>query len=728
MNPYAVRAMIKKTNAFIGRVAETRDLYNLLASMQSCSIVGPRRIGKSSLLYHLTQPQIYFSVLPDPESYIFAFMDLQELAGLEPDDFFSMAIERLQQSSNGKLDISLGKDGTVSGFRRFLARTRDQGVRLVLCLDEFEMISRNERFGADFFTYLRGLCSNYSLALVTSSRASLYDLCHQGDIQTSQFWNIFVERTLGLMPESEALALIKDPCTQAGGEISDKDVAHILELAGRHPFFIQMACYHLFESKSSDLPINFDIVERNFFNEAYRHYAYAWEQLDAKEKNALISMAQNTYTSIDKQVLQSLQQQALVTRDGKSPSLQSAGWKRFISEKIISDSVIPQQKTKQETLPITTASKDTQKRYEYANFDIKVERVGKTSCRVMVLDSPAGQDDIMCDFPFDLDEIGNVMVSLGSLVRRGAEASATQKVTPTKIGAELFDTIFSGAVGQLFFESLGEARSRGQGLRIKIHVDPEDSPELAALPWEYLYNNRRRQFLSLNHLTPIIRYLHVQAPTSLLPITPPLRVLVAIASPKGYPTLDLQRERDAINNAWGKQSDVAVEFLDDATPSALQARLWDWHPHVVHFMGHGTFDSKTGSGALLFVNGDGNAKKITGEVLGTLLRNTPSVRLAFLNACQSAVLARSHDLDPFSGVAAALVMAGLPAVVAMQFPISDHAALAFANSFYPRLAKGDPVDVAVAFGREALHLNIMGSQEWGTPVLFMRVDDGLIFH
>jgi len=224
-----------------------------------------------------------------------------------------------------------------------------------------------------------------------------------------------------------------------------------------------------------------------------------------------------------------------------------------------------------------------------------------------------------------------------------------------------------------------------------------------------------------------VRYLDVQAPTVTPRITPPLRVLVVIASPSDMPTLNLARERALIQEAWGRQPDVFIDFLEAATPLALQTWLSDWKPHVLHFMGHGHFDKATGAGALLFTDEGGESAPVSGDRLGVLLSNAPSVRLVVLNACQSAELSRSRQLDPFSSVAAALVMAGLPSVVAMQFPISDRAALAFANGFYPRLASGEPVDVAVAFGRETVYLQMADSQEWGTPALFMRVSDGRLF-
>ena len=216
MNPFSARTPIRDPQAFFGRSAELYDLYTLLASLQNCSVVGPPRIGKSSLLYTLSASSTYSAYLPDAGTYVFALIDLQELTGLGIDDFFFTAMERLKRAGGDRLDIDLDRDGTSSGFRRFLARASDSGLRLVLCCDTFEVLSQNPRFDADFFAFLRGLSSNYNLALVTSSRDSLYDLCHKGNLQTSQFWNVFVERALGLMTLDEVHEMLVQPFAEEG--------------------------------------------------------------------------------------------------------------------------------------------------------------------------------------------------------------------------------------------------------------------------------------------------------------------------------------------------------------------------------------------------------------------------------------------------------------------------------------------------------------------------------
>jgi WD40 repeat protein len=69
---------------------------------------------------------------------------------------------------------------------------------------------------------------------------------------------------------------------------------------------------------------------------------------------------------------------------------------------------------------------------------------------------------------------------------------------------------------------------------------------------------------------------------------------------------------------------------------------------------------------------------------------------------------------------------GIPAVVAMQYEITDPAALAFAAAFYEAIAHGTPVDKAVTMARETLKVTL-GSLEWATPVLFLSSSETRVF-
>ena len=168
---------------------------------------------------------------------------------------------------------------------------------------------------------------------------------------------------------------------------------------------------------------------------------------------------------------------------------------------------------------------------------------------------------------------------------------------------------------------------------------------------------------------------------------------------------------------------VAIDWLETPTLRALQRQLRQADYHVLHYIGHGGYDHDADDGVVLFEDDFGRSRRITGVQLGTILQDEVSLRLAVLNACEGG---RSSVEDPFSGVATSLIEREIPAVIGMQFEITDRSAIVFASEFYAALADGYPVDSAMAEARKAIYAD-ENDVEWATPVLFMRVQDGLLF-
>ena len=118
------------------------------------------------------------------------------------------------------------------------------------------------------------------------------------------------------------------------------------------------------------------------------------------------------------------------------------------------------------------------------------------------------------------------------------------------------------------------------------------------------------------------------------------------------------------------------------------------------------------------------AVPVDGTVLANLLADQVSLRLVVLNSCKGA---RTSLQDAYAGIATTLVGLGVPAVVAMQFEISDEAAVVFAEELYTNLiGQQAPIDVAVAEARKAVLAGI-GNGEWATPVLFVQDPDVALF-
>ncbi|MFP5264097.1 MAG: CHAT domain-containing protein [Blastocatellia bacterium] len=351
---------------------------------------------------------------------------------------------------------------------------------------------------------------------------------------------------------------------------------------------------------------------------------------------------------------------------------------------------------------------------EYLNFDLLIER-NEEGYYARVVDSPGGEVAERFEEAFTAEELESFLVCLG----RPGQAAETFAAAAEDFGGRLFDAVFKDEIYACLLVSLEEARDQDKGLRILLRL--RDVPDLAALPWEYLYNPNLG-FLSCSPDTPVVRYLELPKRVRPLTIKLPLRVLVMISSPGDYPRLDVDKEWAKLSESFAdlrRQGLVELELLEEATESRLQEHLRRKVYHVFHFIGHGGYDKDTGDGFLILEDEENRGRRINGQRLAALLRNRSALRLVLLNACDGA---RASLSDPFGGTAQSLVRAGIPAVIAMQFEISDRAAIAFANEFYKALADYCPVDTALGYARIA-----MSESEWGTPALYMRSHDGCLF-
>ena len=371
--------------------------------------------------------------------------------------------------------------------------------------------------------------------------------------------------------------------------------------------------------------------------------------------------------------------------------------------------------------------------FSYLNFDVQIQRAGDSNYRVLV-EAPSGET-IRAPFelPFSEIELENFLLKAGP-TRRGVRRAETAEVDAAKrFGEKLYGALFTADVRSAMQSSLDQARQRSDsssgrvGVRLRLRL--AEVPELAGVPWEYIYNPSLNRFLALSTETPLVRYLDM--PERIRPVTvvQPLRVLVMVAGPSDYARLDVRQEWLNLNAAVAdlQQADlVQLDLLETPTLSGLQRKLRQDDYHIFHFIGHGAFNRNAADGMLILEDEDGRGRAVSGQDLAILLHDHTPLRLAVLNACEGALSATD---DPFAGVAQSLVQGGLPAVIAMQFEITDRAAIVFAHEFYRALAEGYPVDAALTEARKMVLNESRGNGlEWGTPVLYMRSPDGRIFN
>jgi predicted metalloprotease len=355
---------------------------------------------------------------------------------------------------------------------------------------------------------------------------------------------------------------------------------------------------------------------------------------------------------------------------------------------------------------------------DYEDFQLRIERNGPHHYRVFA--STSDGRTARSDFQLPLSD-----GELDAFVGRLNQAIGLSDPAPTsmndleRIGSTLFKALFNGDVAEVYHETKGGADIAQRGLRITLVLS--DTPELMRLPWEFLF--RAPRFLAQSATTPVARSLDLPSARRPLKADLPIKVLGVVSSPAGYLKLDTDEERRRLDTALADLKAaglVHLEWLDQPTRIALERRIAQQDDiHVIHFIGHGSYSSDTELGTLVLEDGDGGPAEVSGTELGTLLQDEKSLRLVVLNSCEGA---RVSHVDPFSGVATGLLEFDIPAVVGMQFQISDAAAIAFSDALYTELANGVPVDAAMARARRAIR-----GVEFGTPVLFLRATDAQLF-
>ena len=346
--------------------------------------------------------------------------------------------------------------------------------------------------------------------------------------------------------------------------------------------------------------------------------------------------------------------------------------------------------------------------------------------RVEVVASAAGEAS--AEVGLDVDSL---------LARRGllqqavlASAVPSRRVLPETeqpvrdVGEVLFAGLLgTGEVAGRYRASAAVAAMRGEGLRVVLRID---TPALAGLPWETMYDQAAGGYVCRQDQ--LVRQVPVASVPMPLRVRAPLRILGVVSSPRGLPALDVDKEQDLLTRALVRPASkglAEVHWAPSATWADLQDLLLDGEWHVLHFIGHGDFDPDRDEGVLALVREDGRADLVAAHRLVDLLRQArPMPRLVVLNSCSGAAAGVS---DLFSGTAAALVRGGVSAVAAMQYEISDPAAVAFARGFYASIVRGRGVDDAVSSGRVAILGLSDRTLEWVTPVLYLRGHDSQLF-
>jgi serine/threonine-protein kinase len=326
--------MIQRWRDFHGRKQEVRRIYARLNATPpgSVSIVGDRKIGKSSLLNYIYMEQNRRTYLEDPKRMIMVFLDFQRERAMTMEAFVGALLTMAQLELRDQITVSdCSRD--LDGVKDLVERLHKKGFRLLILLDEFDCITTNSNFDLEFFAFLRYLANHYNIAYLTSSARDLQVLCSSKDIADSPFFNIFSMMRLSVFTEEEARELIKAPSAAAGHPL-EPYVDQILEIAGLFPFYLQVACSHAFEyldEHGDGRGLDLEDVRKRFYEEAKLHFRFVWDNFDEHERSALrrVALGRSMPASL-KHVVEELERRRLVERTLGKPKLFTPVFEQFV--------------------------------------------------------------------------------------------------------------------------------------------------------------------------------------------------------------------------------------------------------------------------------------------------------------------------------------------------------------------------------------------------------------
>ena len=262
LNPFTYGNPISDPKRFVGRDREVEQVFMRLRNpeFESSSIVGERRSGKTSLLNYIAHPDAISHYGLNPETYLFVYLDLEMITATStPTRLYQYMLRRIaskvQDETLKKQLRDTSQYDTIDTYdlAEVLDSMEDEGLHVVLLIDEFENVGDNANFGPDFYYGLRSLAIHHDLALITSTRVDLVEIAHSDAVRSSPFFNIFATINLPSFSAADVQKMLKNYLEDTDISFSDTEQEHVLTLSGRVPFFVQMGLHFLFEAYQSEV-------------------------------------------------------------------------------------------------------------------------------------------------------------------------------------------------------------------------------------------------------------------------------------------------------------------------------------------------------------------------------------------------------------------------------------------------------------------------------------------
>lgn len=330
-NPFQYGKPVRDPKNFFGREEEIKSMYDQILSLNSISLIGERKIGKTSLLLHLVHPQT-LTKYGITEDILMFYIDISTYSLSKPSDVFRKFLECISEKITGKIKEeanTLLKREYIpfQQFAEIIAKINNNSQKIAFFLDEFENISMVKQ--GDVFSRLRYLAQMYDVVFVISTLRDLRSLFREARFSTSPFFNIFTTYQLRGLEESASRELIIETFKHGGQKVERSEIDSLVRFSGTNPFFLKLSSFFYFEAQKKG-KTEFDENLKTVIQQKLEpHHQYNWEHLPKDERIALLDIVKNG-NSENSFAERSLERKGYIKKEGDILCITSGSFQRYI--------------------------------------------------------------------------------------------------------------------------------------------------------------------------------------------------------------------------------------------------------------------------------------------------------------------------------------------------------------------------------------------------------------
>lgn len=281
-------------------------------------------------------------------------------------------------------------------------------------------------------------------------------------------------------------------------------------------------------------------------------------------------------------------------------------------------------------------------------------------------------------------------------------------------GTFLWDILFPAKINSHFERCMGivQANDLFKGIRVRLSIE---NKILIKVPWELARYPQSGDYLAVSSNIILSRYIHRTGRLGLARDFKPFTNLgILIAEPDDLNKINAEDELKELKEI--KNNPMNIIEIVPGTSENLRKTIEKNSIDILHYIGHGDFSEDKGY-LLLETSSKGYDMYSSDRAANISNLTENKIKIIVLNSCKGA-MSTSHT--HFSGVAIRLIQKNVPAVIAMQYNITNQSAIIFSTVFYQAIIDGFPIEYSMQKARQAIFNDIGDTKkDFFTPCLFL---------